>query len=528
MSDVLLQPRATVPTTGPTAAELRHGIIHTQVSRPVAWGMTVLFVMVLLAVPMVQRPPAFPWSAAVPSRDELKRYEDGVRDQSIIANAVQPRVQMVLAQLGAGSSTVVIGSDQWLFYRPGIDAITGPGVLEPLAVRRRTRAWRDVTQRETVHPDPRPAIVQFHRQLRERGIQLVVVPIPDKASVQFHQIGSGSVRLPRNASFARLVEDLRAEGVEVFDPAPGSVGPGDALFLRHDTHWTPQWMEQVAGQLAGRLDRHAPRHSVEVREVSDTGDLVRMMRLPLEQRLFAPQTVAIQRVLDSSGAGLGPDRSSSVLLLGDSFSNIYSAPQMGWGSSAGFAEHLSLHLGETIDWIASNDNGAFATRQILAGELARDPKRLAGKKVVIWQFAERELALGDWRPIELGALAAAPGSFVVPPPGEQWVITGRISSKGPSPRPQRVAYRDHILAVHLTDVRIEGKAGANHQAMVYLRSMIDLQLTPAASLQAGQTIRCRVRDWSAVARQYQLITRSDVADPQLRLEPACWGELVVR
>lgn len=527
MSDVLLQPRATAPPTGPTAAELRHGIIHTQISRTVAWGMIVLFALVLLAVPMVQRPPGFSWSAAVPSREELKRYEEGLRDRSVIANAVQPRLQMVLAKLGAGSSGVVMGSDQWLFYRPGIDAITGPGVLEPLAARRRTRSWRDVTQQETVHPDPRPAIVQFHQQLRERGIQLVVVPIPDKASVQFHQIGSGSGPLRRNASFGMLVEDLRAQGVEVFDPAPHSLAPGDAFFLRHDTHWTPQWMDQVARQLAGRLGHHTPRHSVEVREVSHTGDLVRMLRLPSGQRLFAPQTVSIQRVLDSSGAVLGPDRSSSALLLGDSFSNIYSAPQMGWGSSAGFAEHLSLHLGETIDWIATNDNGAHATRQMLAGELARDPKRLAGKKVVIWQFAERELALGDWRLIELGASAQAPGSFVVPPPGEQWVIKGRISSKGPSPRPQRVAYRDHILAVHLTDVRIEGKGGDNHQAIVYLRSMIDLQLTPAASLQVGQTIRCKVWDWSAVARQYQLITRSDVADPRLRLEPACWGELVV-
>lgn len=527
MSDVLLQSRATAPPTGPTAAELRHGIIHTQVSRMVTWGMIVLFAAVLLVVPIVQKLLPFRWSAPVPSREELKRYEDGVREQSIIANVVQPRVQMVLARLGAGSSSVVIGPDQWLFYRPGIDAITGPGVLEPLALRRRTRSWRDVTRRETVHPDPRPTIVHFHQQLRERGIELIVVPIPDKASVQFHQMGSGAGRSARNASFGRLVEDLRAQGVEVFDPAPGSVGPGDALFLRHDTHWTPQWMDQVAGQLADRLGRRPPRHSIEVREVSHTGDLVPMLRLPLGQRLFMPQTVSIQRVLDSSGAGLQPDRSSSVLLLGDSFSNIYSAAQMGWGSSAGFAEHLSLHLGETIDWIATNDNGAYATRQILAGELARDPGRLAGKKVVIWQFAERELALGDWRLIELGASPRAPGSFVVPPPGEQWIITGRISSKGPSPRPQRVAYRDHILAVHLTDVRIEGKAGANHQAMVYLRSMIDLQLTPAASLQVGQTIRCKVRDWSAVARQYQLITRSDVADPQLRVEPACWGELVV-
>ena len=74
---------------------------------------------------------------------------------------------------------------------------------------------------------------------------------------------------------------------------------------------------------------------------------------------------------------------------------------MGWGGGAGLAEHLAYHLGEPVDWIARNDAGAHATREMLSSQLAQGRNRLAGKRVVIWQFAARELALGDWRSVIL-------------------------------------------------------------------------------------------------------------------------------
>ncbi len=39
---------------------------------------------------------------------------------------------------------------------------------------------------------------------------------------------------------------------------------------------------------------------------------------------------------------------------------------MGWGEGAGLAEHLVYHLGQPIDWIARNDAGANATREMLS------------------------------------------------------------------------------------------------------------------------------------------------------------------
>jgi alginate O-acetyltransferase complex protein AlgJ len=60
--------------------------------------------------------------------------------------------------------------------------------------------------------------------------------------------------------------------------------------------------------------------------------------------------------------------------------------------------------------IAQNDSGAFATRQALARELAAGVDRLAKKRAVIWEFASRELSVGDWKPIDWAHPGAAHAS----------------------------------------------------------------------------------------------------------------------
>jgi alginate O-acetyltransferase complex protein AlgJ len=121
------------------------------------------------------------------------------------------------------------------------------------------------------------------------------------------------------------------------------------------------------------------------------------LKLPEEQALFLPQSVLVQQVQDETGKPWEPDPNADVLLLGDSFTNVFSLEGMGWGAASGLAPHLSLALGRPVDVIAQNDSGAFATRQALARELAGGIDRLAGKRVVVWEFASRELSVGDWK-----------------------------------------------------------------------------------------------------------------------------------
>lgn len=110
-----------------------------------------------------------------------------------------------------------------------------------------------------------------------------------------------------------------------------------------------------------------------------------------------------------------------MLLLGDSFTNIFSLGTMGWGEAAGLAEQLSYELQRPVDRFVQNDAGAYATRERLAQALREDPQRLDRVRVVVWQFAARELAFGDWR-LSGSGLGAVVSSRIVtnrgqtPPP----------------------------------------------------------------------------------------------------------------
>ena len=58
-----------------------------------------------------------------------------------------------------------------------------------------------------------------------------------------------------------------------------------------------------------------------------------LAQLPADQRLFPKESVSIRQVRDKRTGGLWRrSRSAEVLLLGDSFSNIFSLPDMGWGN----------------------------------------------------------------------------------------------------------------------------------------------------------------------------------------------------
>jgi hypothetical protein len=227
---------------------------------------------------------------------------------------------------------------------------------------------------------------------------------------------SGPTPIARNVGWSSFAEELRAGGVALFDPTPVALIPSaPPHFLVQDTHWTPAWMEEVAGALARTvaealawplLAPGAPRPLHEVaREEERVGDLVDMLKLPEDQTVFRPQRVTVHEVEDEAGAPWEPDLKSEVLLLGDSFTNVFSLEQMGWGTTAGLAPHLALALGRGVDVIAENDSGAFATRTALARELGGGDDRLSGKRVVIWEFASRELSVGNWKPIDWGSVA---------------------------------------------------------------------------------------------------------------------------
>lgn len=342
--------------------------------------------------------------------DEL---ENGLENTSALRAATLPTLQWLLTGwCGVGNEQVYVGYRGWLFYRPGVDYMTGPPLLD------RPEA------------DPRPALLDFHQQLQRRGIELLILPVPSKAMVRperlaplydgrdddappSHKTRSHPARL-HNPSFSELQSTLESAGTRVFDPGETlsryEEQSGENAYLRTDSHWTPGGIDAVAHELATRirgldLPFEGPtqswrRYSGEHRA---RGDLVRMLfeppgtleLFPWWKKLYPKESVRLERL-----RGWAVDQQAEILLLGDSFTNVFSVSDasLPWGTGAGLAEQLSFHLERGVDQIAINNESATGVRQRLA---LAGASRLAGKKLVVYQIAVREFAVGDWRRVEL-------------------------------------------------------------------------------------------------------------------------------
>src|SRR6184192_3787 len=424
-------------------------------------------------LPMISIFKSLPW---LPHSEDLKRVERTLENESLVSQWLLPRMQYLLTVvLGAGNEQVYLGHDPWLFYRADMDHVTGPPFLDPIRMKHRLQASR-------VQPDPIKAIVDFRNQLAARGIDLVVVPVSVKPSTEGEMLAvsnanraQASGALP-NPSFNEFKARLEREKVRVFDPATFLMerGSNGHRYLETDTHWRPETMELVAQKLADFLQlpvaTGSTSSSIIEKEIVARGDIAAMLKLTRSDKFFPPEKVTIRQVVTGNGLWR-PSRDADVLLLGDSFSNIFSFEAMGWGESAGFAEHLSVALRRPIDCILRNSDASFATREILSNELARGRDRLAGKKLVIWEFAARELSFGNWKLVDLKLGEAKASRFLSLKPGEETVVNGVIDNVSPVPRPGTVPYKDHILALHLID--IVGVNAEGMQAIVYLWSMRD-------------------------------------------------------
>ena len=467
----------------------------------------------------------------------IQQTEEDIEEQGAVASWLRPWSQSWLLLSGVGNEKVYPGKKSWLFYRPDVDSVSGPGFLNPLQLQKRTdqtAEWKKQPQ-----PDPLSALIDFHQQLAARGIRLLAVPVPVKPEIVPEKFTSRltGTQMVHNYSYQLFVDKLTEAGVWVADVAAwmGEYKQRNKKtpFLRTDTHWTPSAMQWIASRLADELNQQLSWNGIdflpqktETNSVTNQGDIAAMLDLQPMWNPYPSETVTTLRVTYADGSRWKASAAAELLVLGDSFSNIFSLDAMGWGESGGFVEHLSHALHQPIDRIVRNDQGAFATRQLLARELARGRDRLAGKKVVVYQFASRELALGDWQILPLELQQPAPSTFLSLAAGERLQVRGVVQEISTVPRPSSVPYRDHVVSIHLVDITSVDNPESFAQAVVFMQSMTNNIWTRAARLRPGDEIDLTVSSWSGVAQVKEGLNRSELESLDLQLQDPIWGELL--
>jgi hypothetical protein len=505
-------------STLPAGAEMdmRTGTLPTRITPRAARLLVGVFLLLIFGLPMLQT--AWEWSQQRPlgagqllarfQATDAHRFETELARQSYPRTLVQPWVQYGLTSWGGfGNDQVVVGRDGWLFYQPGLDFVSGYDLTDPGRLRARQKKMRDAGEWDW-QADPRPAILRFHQDCLTAGVRLVLVPIPDKAGMQPAQL---SPRLAAyagspltNHAYQSLLTELRQQGVEVFDPTPKTTDAKEMRYLRQDTHWTPEYMTQVATDLARYLALPGERRFGSADQViTHTGDLVEMLGLPATQTQYPPQTVTIQRVRTADGADWQPTPHADILLLGDSFTNIYTDGAMGWGTAAGFGPQLARAMGRELDVVARNGAGASATR----AELARRPQPFAGKKVIIWQFAARELAVGNWQVVPI---AAGPTTQPATQVAKNLTLTAELLTAPPALDVSATPYKNAVTILKFRVTQVQTGSFSDAEILVSMPLMRDRQLLPVATYQPRRQYRLELTpDEPAEVRSWPRLDRSE-------------------
>ncbi|MEM6794458.1 MAG: hypothetical protein AAF725_10790 [Acidobacteriota bacterium] len=340
------------------------------------------------------QPSAGAWSAlGQRNRDALAamdRVETRLDETSPALRAFLPGFQAaMLGWGGVGNRTVAFDRGrQALYLRSGFEHVVGPPFLE----------------RVGPGADPRPALLDLYRQLAERSVELLFMPVPSRASF-------AAPEPVHNPSWRPLLRELEDAGLLIFDPSPALArleSSGQPAYLKTDSHWSPAAVEAVAEALAERLDALVAegRLGLPTPEAGFTrapfeqrgrGDLWRLLELPAARPIFPEETVTLQQVTTWDGLFWAPERGAPLMLLGDSFSAVYSDESLHWGRGAGLGEQLSAYTGLAVDRLARPDGASDQVRR----DLARQPERLANTRLVIYQVAARELSVGDWPAVDL-------------------------------------------------------------------------------------------------------------------------------
>lgn len=301
-------------------------------------------------------------------------------------------VQARLAELEKKNASVFAGPGGWLF------------LASELRFLARAEFWGAAAQSSgRGRPaDPLPAIFDFHRQLRERGIELVLVPVPPKAAIYPEKFSAaGGVTIAPAPYLRAFYDELRAGGVDVLDLTSEFVANREhvkgLVFCETDSHWSGTGCLVAAQAIAERVKAKltAPQALREWmtnwKEVAITGDLVGL--LPADVSKPPPEKLSVRTVAEkTNNEAVKPDANSPVLVMGDSHTLVFNEFL---AERAGLVDQLAAELGFAADLIGTRGSGATAVRVSLYRRTRTDPEYLAKKKVIVWCFAAREFTESD-------------------------------------------------------------------------------------------------------------------------------------
>ena len=292
------------------------------------------------------------------------------------------------------------GKEGWLFFRKEIDYLGGGDLIN-----------------QAQDKNPLPCLREFKSFLDSHNISLLFCVIPNKSDVYFEKLPVDAPQDPAaiiNPYGRKFLSDLQKNGIEIIDLLPDFLKAKqsdekfkEALYQKHDTHWTVRGLQIAAECIAGRIKQYswygelvkgAAGYTIKDTSCLRLGDIVD--RLPEGERsVYPPDLVAAEQVFSSS-----PDRrlykasnpDAPIMLIGDSFTGVFELVDC---KGAGVGAHIAAATGVPVDIITSWGGGP-----LVRDKMVRARKNdLAKKRLVLYMMVARDLYnySQNWLPLEM-------------------------------------------------------------------------------------------------------------------------------
>ena len=350
--------------------------------------------------------------------------------------------------------------DKWLFYRQDVEFLVQPSPLDVRSAKldnpvKAIEKFRDQLKAKGVEllvviTPGKPSI--YTERLTGRDSR-----VSDAAGAENAAAVGNAAGLQSHGK--KILDSLTRAGfntVDLYTPllaAKSRDSEEGPLYLNDDTHWTPRGAELAADVIAKKVREMVDAGTVKFRKTDDvryiasdsiadrmgdvgemsglnkfnvfkvqqvTGHVVsqqnikeRTEKLPVDSTCveaaksackkndscFTAQSALCERdtvLYDTTVTPFKDDfRKSEILILGDSFSRIY---QTDSPVNAGWIAHFAKNMNRPVASIVSDGGASTLVRE----KLARKASVLKGKKLLIWEFVERDLRFGaeGWKDVE--------------------------------------------------------------------------------------------------------------------------------
>ncbi len=326
--------------------------------------------------------------------------------------------------LGQGTRDVFVSRETpWLFDGRELDALTSTGALKP-----------EITDPSGKTSQAADEVIAFAQQLKERGIPLLLIPLPMKVSLYPEYITGTDPEFSEAPLYhpcqPELYERFAKAGIDVQDVTAAFLQLKERkkqLFLKQDTHWTPDAMQELARAIAAHVKKKYPGVAAPDRlildakapDAQDYGDLAQRLHQATPGAAYTPQSTVLLTF-----PTLENDPHSNIVLLGGDDARVFDDPTLGFVPSeqppaqtlrASFAQHLAVYLGKPLDVYTARADATLAPRQALAQRLDNDVR---AKQLVIWLLPARDLVLPpsarvQWSSVQFN-VARKPSEAIAP------------------------------------------------------------------------------------------------------------------